>query len=340
MPLDLRKIGLKALLSLPTPILRAISGGRPVWRGGRTLEPRLQYLAAAARARHTSGMPPEEMRLYGRELQGIVAAPVPPSISLEALEIEGPGGLLPLRLYRPPSPDPAAPLLVFAHMGGVAGALETSDALCGRLALTTRGPVLSVDYRLAPEHRFPAGFEDFLTAVRWARDNLHRYAASDVAVGGDSLGGGFAAAACQALKAAGEPQPARQLLIYPLLDMGGEGAAMATYADAWPLSKADIAAFVAQHLGPEADPADPRCSPLRGKDLSGLAPALIVQAGFDPTGDQPLAYARRLIEAGAPVTFRCYDNLAHGFAMFAGVVPAAEAAVREIAELAAEPTRR
>lgn len=320
-------------MSLPSPLLRAMSGGHVVWRGGRTLDPRLQYLAAH-RGPGFAAMSPEEMRVQSRAGRALTAGPVPDGVSTDTIPIDGPGGALALRVYRPASPDAAAPLLVFAHMGGVAGDIETSEGFCGLLAATTRAAVLSVDYRLAPEHRFPAGLDDVTAAYRWACDNAGRFGATGVAIGGDSIGGGFAAAICQALKSAGEPQPAYQLLVYPLLDAAGEGPAMTTYADAWPLTKPDLEVFVSQYLGPEADPADLRVSPLRAADVAGLAPAVIVQAGFDATGDQPLAYARRLKAAGVPVTFRAYDNLAHGFAVFAGVVPAAEAACREVADLA------
>jgi len=329
-----RKIALNTLLSLPAPLLRAMSGGGVTWRGGRTLDPRLQYLAAAARrGPQPAAMTPEEMRAHLRSGYAMLAGAAPAGVAVEALEIEGPAGPIPIRVYRPASPDPAAPLLVFAHMGGVSGSLEATEALCGGLAAIARGAVLSVDYRLAPEHRFPAGLDDVTAAFHWARDNAHRFGASDAAIGGDSIGGAFAAAICQALKTAGEAQPAYQLLIYPMLDAAGEGAAMTTYAEAWPLSKAGVEAGIAQYLGPEGDPANVRASPLRAADLSGLAPAIIARAGFDPTGDQPLEYARRLIEAGVPVTFRAYDSLPHGFAGFVGVSPVAEAACREIAAL-------
>jgi acetyl esterase/lipase len=193
--------------------------------------------------------------------------------------------------------------------------------------------VLSVDYRLAPEHRFPAGLEDVLAAYRWARDNAGRFGASDVAIGGDSVGGNFAAIVCQELKRTGEPQPAAQLLIYPCTDVGSETPSMTTYADAFPLTRPLMDWFIGHYLGPDADPADPRLSPLKAKDLSGLAPAVIATAGFDPMVDQGEAYARRLRAAGVPVDYRCYDGLCHAFTAFTGAVPAADAACREIAGL-------
>ena len=179
--------------------------------------------------------------------------------------------------------------MTFAHMGGgVIGALETSRAFCTILASGGRGPVVSVDYRLAPEHRFPAGLEDFLAAYRFVRDNAGRFGApaGQAAVGGDSQGGNFAAVACQELQRAGEPQPALQLLVYPCVDMACESASMTTYADAFPLDRAMIDWLTGQYLGPGDNPAELRASPLRAESLAGLAPALVVTAGFDPLLDQ------------------------------------------------------
>ena len=174
-----------------------------------------------------------------------------------------------------------------------------------------------------------------LAAYRWARDNAPRFGApaGQVAIGGDSMGGNFAAVIAQEMKRAGEPQPALQLLIYPALDVASETASMTTYADAYPLSRATMAWFMGHYMGPGDSPADPRLSPVRAADLSGLAPAVVVTAGFDPLLDQGEAYARRLREAGVPVVYRCYDHLAHAFTAFTGVVPAADVACREIAGL-------
>ena len=147
------------------------------------------------------------------------------------------------------------------------------------------------------------------------------------------MGGNFAAIICQDLKAAGEPQPAFQLLIYPCTDVASETPSMTTYADAFPLDRAMMDWFMGQYLAPASDPTFPRLSPIRAADLSGLAPAIIATAGFDPLTDQGEAYAKALRAAGVPVSYRCYESLSHAFTAFTGVIPAADAACREIAGL-------
>jgi acetyl esterase len=335
-----QRMVVRTLLSLPTAMLRLMAGGGVVYQGGRTLDPRLQYLAAQARgAPPMTTLSPEEARRANTAAVAMMTGDPEPGVRFESLSIPGPGGDIPARLYRPQGQDSEAPLMVFAHMGGgVIGDLDTCHAFCSILAKAGRGPVLSIDYRLAPEHRFPAGLEDVLAAYRWGRDNAERFGApaAQAAIGGDSAGGNFAAVACQALKRAGEPQPTLQLLIYPWVDVVCESASMTTYADAFPLTRAMLDWFAGHYMGPGDSPADPRLSPLRAESLSGLAPAVVVTAGFDPLLDQGEAYARRLKEAGVPVVYRCYDRLAHGFTAFTGAVPCADVACREVAGLMRE----
>lgn len=330
----------RTLLSLPSPILRLMSGGAAVYRGGRTLDPRFQFMAAqAARLPPMTTQSPEEARRTTSEGAKVYGGGPEPGVSAEPLAIPAGDRNIPARLYRPEGQDPAAPAIVFAHFGGgVIGDLETSHAFCGILAKVSRAPVISVDYRLAPEHRFPAGLDDVLAAYRHVRDNAARFGAPEgrAIIGGDSMGGNFAAVICQELRRAGEPQPDLQLLIYPCVDVASQTASMTTYAEAFPLSRAMMDWFMGHYMGPEADPADPRLSPIREPDLAGLAPAVVVTAGFDPLVDQGEAYAKRLRAAGVPVIYRCYDAMAHGFTAFTGVVPCADVACREVAGLVRE----
>jgi acetyl esterase/lipase len=341
--LALRRFQLRLMLSLPAPILRALAGGGSVHVGGRTLDPRLQFLASqAAGAPPLSTLPLADARAGAAGMTALLSGQPERGVKVEALSLPGADGEIDARAYRPQTQDPASPLMVYAHFGGgVIGDLNTCEVFCAILAKGARCPVLSIDYRLAPEHRFPAGLDDFLAAYRWGRENGPRFGApaEAPAVGGDSMGGNFAAVACQELKRLGEPQPAAQLLIYPALDVAGEGPAMTTYAQAWPLSRATMEWFMGQYMGPEDSPGDPRLSPARERDLRGLAPAVIATAGFDPLLDQGESYARALADAGVVTRYRRFDALAHAFTAMT-VTPGADAACREIAALVREALAR
>lgn len=336
----IQKFILQRLLSLPTPILRGLSGGGVVYQGGRTLDPRVQFLAnAARRSPGLSVLSPPDARAASAAGMAMLKAPLEKGVKTEPLAVEGPGGPIPCRVYRPALQNSTAPVLVYAHFGGgVIGDLETSDAFCSILAKIARCAVISVDYRLAPEHRFPSGLDDMLAVYRWARDNGPRFGAPEgqVAIGGDSMGGNFSAIIAQEMKRAGEPQPTYQLLIYPAVDVASETQSMTTYAETYPLSRALMEWFMGHYLSPDTDPADPRVSPIKSDDLSGLAPAIVITAGFDPLVDQGEAYAKRLRDAKVPVAYRCYDALPHGFTAFTGAVPRADCACREIAGLVRE----
>jgi acetyl esterase/lipase len=333
-----RGLALRALLDLPPPILRALSGGIALYRQGRTLDPRLQVLLERARRRpglHT--VPALEARATFDEDVRLLGGQPPRDVRVEAISIPGAAGDRPGRLYRPVRPGVDAPVVLYAHAGGgVLGGLDTDQAFCGVLAETMRAPVISLDYRLAPEHRFPAAFDDLHAAFQWARRNTGRFGGAEgrVGVAGASVGGGLAAALCHRLKAEGQAQPALQILLYPAVDLASETPSMTAFTDL-PSLHPDVAAwFMAQYVGPEISPADPRLSPLRSGDFTGLAPAIVATAGFDPLVDQGDAYAARLRAAGVTTVWRRYDALCHGFASLGGAVPAAQDACREIAGLA------
>jgi len=334
----LQRLLLDSVLSLPPPLLRALSGGGAVEQGGRTLDPRFQYLCTTLRrARGFADLSPEQARAYWAGLVRALGAKPVPAVQTETLEIDGAAGPLPARLFRPAQACPKAPLLLFLHEGGgVVGAPELSAGLLSRLAHVGRCPVIAPAYRLAPEHRFPAGLEDSLAAYDWAEANAERLGATGAAVAGQSIGAAFAAAICQTLKAQGRPQPLLQLLICPILDAAGDCQSLFTFSDSWPLSRESFAWTLGHYLGPQDDTSDPRISPFRAEDVSGLAPAVIVTAGFDPVADQGELYAQKLRAAGGQVIYRCYDRLPHGFPAFAGVAPSAEIACSEIGGLLRE----
>jgi acetyl esterase len=333
-----QKFVTKLVMSLPPPLLQMMSGGEAVKLGGRTLDHQIQMMAYAGRtAPKMTSFPPAVARASAAKSFKDAQGPLEPGVTSEDFDIPAPHGPLPARSYRPDNQDPKAPVFVYLHMGGgVIGDLDTGHAFCSILAKGARCAVVSVDYRLAPEHPFPAGLDDSLFAYRWVRDNAARFGAPAgiAAIGGDSMGGNFSAVICQDLKAAGEPQPVLQLLIYPATDITSETQSMTTYADAFPLTRETMEWFMAHYVPEGIDHSHLRLSPMKAPDLSGLAPAIVVTAGFDPLSDQGEVYAHKLLEAGVPALYRCYDSLAHAFIGFTGVVKAADIAAREIAGLA------
>lgn len=282
--------------------------------------------------------PPPQARLSYRSRR-FYAQPEPPVVSLiHDKRIPGPGGDLGIRIYRGAPGDDTRGALVFFHGGGwVIGDLDTHDIACRQLALAGGFSVISVDYRLAPEHRFPAAVDDSIAATRWVRDNAHslRIDPDRIAVGGDSAGGNLAAVVSIALRDAGESWLRFQLLIYPATDMrqvadshrrNGEGYLLTTDAIRW---------FREHYMGPEADITDWRASPLLASNLSGLPPALVITAGFDPLRDEGRQYADALSAAGTRAQYVCFERQLHGFINMTRVIPEAHTAVRLAADACA-----
>ena len=231
--------------------------------------------------------------------------------------LPGAAGPIKFRRYRPLSSGAGAlPTLIYYHGGGfVIGNIETHDSTCRRLANKSRCQVISIDYRLAPEHPFPAPTEDGLAAFRHIRDNAATFEvdASRIAVGGDSAGGAMAAVVCQACKAAGEAGPAFQMLIYPATDSSKSTVSRERFAEGYFLSKELMDWFWKQYVPAGTDLSDLRLSPLLAEDLAGLPPAFVLTAGFDPLRDEGRAYADRLIDAGVKTTYVNYPGTIHGF---------------------------
>ena len=224
------------------------------------------------------------------------------------------------------------PLLVYFHGGGwVLGSLDTHDSTCRHLCRSGGVRVLSVDYRLAPEHRFPTAVDDALAAFRLARAHAAELGVDPgrIAVGGDSAGGNLAAVVCQQTRDAGEPMPAFQLLVVPAVDMSARRRSFELFAEGYFLTAAQMDYYENTYLRSDADRTDVRASPLLAEDLSGLPPAHVAVAGFDPLRDEGEAYAHRLVEAGVPVTLRRHDSVVHPFVNAVGASPVARAAVDE-----------
>ena len=325
----------KLLLKLPDSWLVKLAGGKPVEIGGRVLDPHFQFIAHGA-----ANQPPMSS---GTAQQGRSASAVglamfqpaaEPGVSWEDFALEAPGREIPVRLYRPDNQDPGAPMMVFYHFGGgVIGDLETCHVFVTMIASIVRCPVLSVDYRLAPEHKWPAGLEDCEFAYEWALKNAEKYGApaGEAAIGGDSMGGNFSAIIAQETKRNGIPMPVLQLLIYPATDISEELPSREIYGETYPLSTDTMNWFMSHYLPEGTDPADLRVSPAQEMNLEGLPPAIVITAGFDPLVDEGKAYAERLDAAGVDTVFKCYDRLAHGFTAFTGASPASDKACREIA---------
>jgi acetyl esterase len=229
--------------------------------------------------------------------------------SVEDLTVPGAAEDRPARLYRPATDRPH-PTAVYLHGGGfVIGDLETHDQTCRRLCLDVDAVVLAVDYRLAPEHPFPAGVEDAIAATRWAADQRLGGDAR-LAIAGDSAGGNFAAVVAQTV-----PELlTAQLLIYPAVDAFGDYPSRHENESGYGLEVADMLWFHENYTGgADIAPEDPRFSPLRADSLAGQPPAVVAVAEFDPLRDEGVAYAERLAEAGVPVDLASYDGMIHGF---------------------------
>lgn len=281
---------------------------------------------------------PEAARRFYRDRRGFTQPEPPAMAEVRDLRIDpapGPGARIPplaLRLFRPAGPlaETALPVLVYFHGGGwTIGDLDTHDVLCRQLAQASGAAVVSVDYRLGPEHRFPAAVDDCLAAVRWVRVQASalKLDASRLAVGGDSAGGNLAAVVCLALREAGEQQPAVQLLIYPATDMRAVAASHTTNGQGYLLTQDSIQYYRGHYIADPAQWADWRASPLLAADHAGLAPALVLTAGFDPLRDEGRQYADALSRAGVKTQYVCFERQVHGFITMSRVIDEAHSAI-------------
>ncbi|RDI70114.1 alpha/beta hydrolase [Halopelagius longus] len=231
------------------------------------------------------------------------------------ISIPGPDDPIPLRIYRPAGDDGRGVLVYFHGGGWVLGGLDKMDAACRHMAVESGRLVVSVNYRHAPEHPFPAGLRDCRAATRWVTENADAIGgdAERVAVGGDSSGGNLAAAVALSFRDFDGPALERQLLIYPATEHAFDTPSHEENASGYYLERADSRWFWNHYLGDELDGKHPYASPLRARDLSGLPPASVLTCGFDPIRDEGIAYARRLSEAGVPVRHHHYSDQIHAF---------------------------
>lgn len=256
---------------------------------------------------------------------------------IETIQVPGPAGEVEARLYTPADLRPEPPGLVFFHGGGwVIGDLDTHDGLCRLIAGQTPCKVLSVNYRLAPEHKFPAAVDDAVAAFRFAAENARElgFAPSRLAVGGDSAGGNLAAVVAQQCRRDAQP-PCGQLMIYPVIDAGQNTASYELFSSGFGLSREAMRWFFDHYLNDPSEGRDPRVSPGQAEDLSGLPPAVIAVAGFDVLRDEGVRYAEQLEQAGVETRLLCFP-LIHSFARLGGLPacrPAIDATISELAGL-------
>jgi acetyl esterase len=302
------------------------------------LDPALGELIRAKLA-HTAApqwtMPIAEVRRAFSALWTPALTGEPAAVArIEDITIPDAGSGLRARVYAPASAR-RCPVMLYFHGGGyVKGGIEESDSFCRGLARVTDHIVLSVDYRLAPEHPFPAALDDAYAATRWACANVADLggAAGPVVVCGESAGGNLAAVTC--LRALNDADVAIrfQVLLQPVVDFTLGFASMALPASECLVPRDDLAWYYRTYYGDERDRRDPRVSPLYADDLSGLPPALIIAAEFDTLRDEAAAYAERLSAAGVPARYHCYPGMVHGFLQMGGLVSQAQSALREIAQ--------
>lgn len=328
-----RGVTARSLMQLPRPVLARLAGS-PIVINGRTLDPEMQLLLKLQRL---EGPAAETVAISkGRRIiasSSRLAGGTQPIGAVTDRTIDGLGGPLGLRFYTPRGMSGRSPALLFFHGGGwIYGDLDSHDATCRYLAEEAQVRVVAVDYRLAPEAPFPAAVDDAMAAWTWITEHATGLGIDParIAVGGDSAGGNLAAVVAQQSVAAGGPSPAFQLLIYPATDFLATSESRLTYADGFFLTKAFMDLAEENYLVGSEDRSDPRLSPLHG-DVTGVAPAYVVTAGFDPLLDEGNAYADKLREAGVRVEHICEDGLIHGFVNMVALGRTAPKAVRRAA---------
>ena len=278
----------------------------------------IDLMAAANRpAWHT--LTPEAARAQYLALRPGAQGPVPDEVAVADRSIAGPGGTtLPLRLYRPKAaiPGEALPALVYAHGGGwVFGNLDSHDVLCAQLALQAGIAVVAIDYRLAPDARFPAAFDDVVAGLQWVAANGPSVGIDParLAIGGDSAGGNLAAAVSLWARDSNGPRLKLQLLAYPVVDAVARTDSYRKFNDGYGLNGVTMEWFFDHYVPNKAERADYRVSPMRAANLGGLPPALVVTAGYDPLRDEGRAYAWRLQQEGTLADLVEFGGMLHGF---------------------------
>jgi len=274
----------------------------------------------------------DEARSLSDGLGALDGSPEPVD-HVEDRTIPGPGGDITVRVYRPEGDGSIPGILLWFHGGGwVLGDLDSTDGMARKLANGSDAVVVSVAYRLAPEHQFPAGLDDCWTALQWVSEHGDELGGDPtrLAVSGDSAGGNLAALVAIKARDAGGPTLRHQVLVYPITDLTMSSASMDENGRGYMLTKRSMQWFTDFYLGPHGDAKDPMASPLYADDLTGLAPATVITAGYDPLRDEGEAYAEALGQAGVPTHVERYDTMIHGFMSMASISPVADRALDDV----------
>jgi acetyl esterase len=293
-------------------------------------------LMAAAGGKPMHEMPPVELRANRAENAAVFLALAGPAQAVARVEnrsIPGPAQPIPIRVYWPAT-GRKLPALVYFHGGGwVIGNLDQVDAQCRALANGAQCVVVNVDYRLAPEHKFPAAVEDAYAAVRYVAEHADEFNVDPnrIAVGGDSAGGNLATVSCLMARDGSGPKITFQLLVYPVTDYDDDRPSTHEFADGHLLTRAAMDYFWGHYVSSPEEGRSPHASPLNAKSLAGLPPAMVITAECDPIRDQGETYARRLQEAGVPVTMKRYAGAIHVFFNLGGVIDSGKEAVADAA---------
>jgi acetyl esterase len=327
----IKKFFALAFLSLPESIIKLFTG-KPIQIDGQTMDPVVQFMVKFF-VEHEIGYIPlveEERREF--DIQGSWFAHKPePSVSITKWAVNGPNGEIPCEIHRPVKlPARQAPALIYYHGGGyVSGSLESHRNLCRQLSHDINCAVVAVDYRLAPENKFPIGINDCLAAYDALIQQAHELDLDPnrISVGGDSAGGNAAAVIAQQRKSASFP-PKFQALWVPWLDMSKQTPSYDLMGEGLFLEKKKMEWYTANYLVSEEDALDPMASPSLG-DLESVCPAAIFSAGFDPLRDEGRDYAEKLKAAGVPIHYKLYEGVIHPFVNVAGKIPVARKAFNE-----------
>ncbi len=326
------------LCKIPEGVFNILYVGRRIRKDGQQLNAKAQFLCKIV-DKQTPPIDQETVQNARDQIDNLGVLFSGDFIDLPHVEdfgIPGPAGDIPVRLYKPAKSDESNPLpvLVGYHGGGfIRGSLKSHDGFFRRLAKFGGFAVLAVDYRLAPENKFPAAVDDAYAALRWVQEHgLEKgLDPAKVAVGGDSSGGNLAAVAAQDAKRHGTPQPLFQLLVYPTTDAHFTAPSHELFANGFFLTEERMHWYRDNYLTNPADMDDPRSSPNMETDLSGLAPTLIITAGFDPLRDEAEAYAKMLKAANVPVGVIRYEGMVHGFMSLSGLFTDADKALKTAA---------